>query len=148
MTEALKQKIKKIFKEQRFAVIATQDNNEPYTNLVTFLSNEDLEKIYFPTSKKTQKFKNLSRNSRISILIDNRGNKPKDIQNAMAVTAVGKTSEIYDHKINNDFLKKHPYLVDFINSKDCTMIEINIDKYIVVDNFQNVDVLNIKNENV
>jgi len=141
MTEKLKQKLKKIFKEQRFAVIATQGKNEPYTNLVTFLSNKDLEKIYFPTSKKTQKFKNLSKNSRISMLIDNRGNKADDIQNAIAITAVGKTNQIYDCKTLDEYIKKHPYLEDFIKSDDCAMIEINIEKYIVVDNFQNVNII-------
>jgi len=143
MKELLKQKLNKLFQEQRFAVIATQGKNEPYTNLVSFLVNENLEKIYFPTSKKTQKFKNLSENSRISILIDNRGNKPTDIKNAMAVTATGLTREKQDEKIIKLFLKKHPYLEDFINSSDCAMIEISIEKYFIVDNFQNVRTVNL-----
>ena len=141
MNKYLKEKIKKLFKEQRFAVIATQSKTEPYTNLVSFLVRRDFKKIYFPTLKNTTKFKNLSEYSRISILIDNRGNKPKDIEKAITVTAVGKTSVVKDSKIVNLFLKKHAYLKEFINSPECAMIEVDIEKYIVVDNFQDIKII-------
>lgn len=143
MNEYLKEKIGKLFEEQRFAVIATQGKTEPYTNLVSFSVGRDFKKIYFPTSKNTIKFKNLSENSRISILVDDRGNKPKDIKNAMTVTAVGKTSVIKNSKIVNDFLKKHPYLKEFVSSNDCAMIEIDIEKYIIVNNFQEVKIIDL-----
>jgi general stress protein 26 len=143
MNESLKEKIKLLFKEQRFAVIATQGKTEPYTNLVSFLIGRDFKKIYFPTFKNTRKFKNLSEHSRISILIDNRGNNPKDIENAITVTAVGKTNVVKDSKIVNLFLKKHSYLEEFVNSTDCAMIEIDIEKYIVVDNFQDVKIIEL-----
>ena len=143
MDKTIKNKIGNLFEEQRFAVIATQGKTEPYTNLVSFLASRDFKKIYFPTSKNTRKFKNLSEHSRISILIDNRGNKPKDIKNAMTVTAVGKTSIIKNKEILSDFLEKHPYLKNFLSSTDCAMIEIDVEKYIVVDNFQDVEVIDL-----
>jgi general stress protein 26 len=141
MKNLIKKKISNLLKEQRFAVIATQDKNEPYTNLVTFLSSKNLEKIYFPTSKKSKKYENLSANSRISILIDNRINEPKDIENAIALTAIGTSRQTRDEDTIKEFLIKHPYLKDFISSKECAMIEIEIKKYILVDNFQNVNIL-------
>lgn len=141
MNELIKQKIKKLFKEQRFAVIATQGKTEPYTNLVSFLVRRDLKKIYFPTSKNTRKFKNLSKHSRLSILIDNRDNEPVDIENAMTVTAVGETSVTENDEIIHLFLQKHPYLKEFTNSNDCRMIEIDIEKYIIVENFQEVKII-------
>jgi len=142
MLKNTEQKLKKLFNEQRFAVIATQEKNEPYTNLVSFITEKDLKKIYFPTSKNSRKFKNLSRNSKISILIDNRKNNPKDVKNAMAVTAVGITKENNSLKILRQFLKKHPYLKKFVNSSNNIIIEIIVEKYIIVDNFQNVEIVN------
>ena len=143
MNQTLKDTLNDLFKEQRFAVIATQINDEPYTNLVTFLIDKDFKKIYFPTSKNSKKFENISKNSKISILIDNRGNTPNDINNAMAVTALGIAKEIKSQKIYSNFLKKHPYLKNFVESSDSAMIEIKIEKYIIVDNFQNVKIINI-----
>lgn len=141
MNELVKQKIGNLFEEQRFAVIATQGKTEPYTNLVSFLANKDLKKIYFPTSKDSRKFKNLSKHSRVSILIDNRDNEPIDIENAITVTAVGETSVIKNSEIKYLYLKKHPYLKEFTNSNDCRMIEMDIEKYIVVENFQEVRII-------
>ena len=143
MDKNLNQKIKKLFEEQRFAVVATQGKTEPYTNLVSFLGGKDLKKIYFPTSKDTRKFKNLSEHSRVSILIDNRDNEPVDIEDAMTVTAAGETSVTRNSEIKYLFLKKHPYLKQFTNSNDCRMIEISIEKYILVENFQKVKIIDI-----
>jgi len=143
MKESIKEKFRNLLKNQRFAVIATQDKNEPYTNLVSFLVNNDFKKIYFPTSKKTKKYENLSANSKISMLIDNRGNKPIDIKNAIVVTAIGKSKETKEKIIINEFLKKHPYLKDFINSPNCAMIEISIEKYVIVDNFENITIFDL-----
>jgi len=144
MKESVKEKFKNLLKEQRFAVIATKSKNQLYTNLVTFYADDTLKKIYFPTSKNTTKYKNLSTYSKISILIDNRGNKPEDIKNAMAITGVGASKVTKDVGVVKNFLKKHPYLKDFVNSIDCVMIEITLEKYIIVDNFQNVNALNLK----
>ena len=143
MKESIREKFRNLLKNQRFAVIATQDKNEPYTNLVSFLVNNDFKKIYFPTSKKTKKYENLSANSKISILIDNRGNKPIDIKNAIVVTAIGKSRETKEKSVKNEFLKKHPYLKDFINSPNCAMIEISIEKYVIVDNFENITIFDL-----
>jgi len=144
MKKSVKEKLRNLLEEQRFAVIATKSKNELYTNLVTFYAEDNLKKIYFPTSKNTTKYKNLSAYSKISILIDNRGNKPEDIKNAMAVTAVGLSRETKNLNVVKNFLKKHPYLKDFVNSNDCVMIEIELEKYILVDNFQNVNVFSLK----
>jgi hypothetical protein len=74
------------------------------------------------------------------MLIDDRDNRPDDIKNAIAVTIVGKSKETKNKKVINNFLKKHPYLKDFINSPECAMVQIDIEKYISVDNFQNVTI--------
>lgn len=147
MKTLIKENLRDLLNEQRFAVIATQGKNEPYTDLVTFLVTNDLTKIYFPTSKTTKKYENISGNARISILFDNRGNTPADIENAMTVTAVGTTKETFEKQINTLFSQKHPYLTAFVNSPDTIMIEIDVEKYIVVNNFQNVNILNPKEKN-
>lgn len=142
MEKNIKEKLKELLLNQRFAVIATQEKNEPYTNLVSFLADFDSNKIYFPTLKNSKKYENISANSSISILIDNRSNNPEDIKNALAVTAVGKSKDLDDIRIVDIFLKKHPYLKDFVKSNNCVLIQIDIEKYIVVNNFKNVNILN------
>lgn len=138
--------LSELLKSQKFAVIATQGIKEPYTNLVSFVSTNDMRNIIFATSKKTKKFENIKRNSCISVLIDNRDNTESDIQKAIVITGIGTADEI---KEKNDFykelyLKKHPYLLDFVNSEDSVLIKIKIDKYIVVNKFENVEIIDLQ----
>lgn len=139
------EKIETLLESQRFAVIATQGEIEPYTNLVAFICSKDLKQIIFATSKNTKKYNNIIKNSKMSMLIDNRGNKPDDIKNAVVVTAVGIADEL-KHDINfykNLYLKKHPYLEDFIKSPDTVLINLMVERFLLVDHFQNVKVINI-----
>jgi general stress protein 26 len=88
------EKLEDLLQSQRFAVIATQGEREPYTNLVVFIHSKDLKKIIFATSKNTKKYDNIVKNSKMSMLIDNRGNKPDDIKKSIVVTAVCTADEL------------------------------------------------------
>jgi general stress protein 26 len=133
-----------IMQNYKFAVIATQTNNKPYKNLVAFVSTKDMKNIIFSTSKNSTKYKNLHYNSQISLLIDTRGNDPLDIQNAVTITALRKAQESteYVEPIKEMYLKKHPYLSTFVDSKDSVFIRVIIDTYIIVNHFQNINILN------
>ncbi len=137
------EKIKNLLESQRFAVIATQGEIEPYTNLVAFISTKDLKHIIFATSKYTKKYNNLIKNSKISMLIDNRGNKPDDIKKSVVVTAFGIANELKNdlNFYRNLYLKKHPYLEDFIKSPDTVLINLIVERFLLVDHFQNVKVI-------
>ena len=141
------EKLENLLQSQRFAVIATQEESIPYTNLVAFIHSKDLKQIIFATSKNTKKYNNIIKNPKISMLIDNRGNKPDDIKKTVAVTAVGIADELkHDFDFyKNFYLKKHPYLKDFINSPDTVLINFKVEKFLLVDNFQNVKVIQIYN---
>jgi hypothetical protein len=79
------------------------------------------------------------------MLIDNRGNKPDDIKKTVAVTVIGTGDELkrdFDF-YKNFFLKKHPYLIDFINLPDTVLINFKVEKFLFVDHFQNVKVIKI-----
>jgi uncharacterized pyridoxamine 5'-phosphate oxidase family protein len=130
---------------QKFGVIATNDKTIPYTNLVSFECTKDLKNIFFTTLRNTKKYENILKNSKISILVDNRDNKGSDIKNAIVASAIGSANEIVENKdkYKKLLLEKHPYLSDFINSSDSTIININIDKYIFVSGLKKVELLEI-----
>ena len=135
-----------ILKTQKFAVIATQDKKSPYLNLVSYVSTKNNRNIVFATSKKTQKYENITKKSEIAILIDNRDNTESDIENAVVINGIGNASEIrrqtdYYKKL---YLKKHPYLTDFVNSEDTIFINIQIKKYIIVTEFEKINTIEFK----
>lgn len=139
-------KIKLLVKSQMLGVIATDMDGHPYANLVAFASTQDLKNIIFATNKNTTKFKNIKRNAKISVLIDNRKNIPSDFEKSVSLTALGEAEEI---RMNRNFykklyLEKHPNLINFVDSPDCALVKIQIDRYQYVNEFQNIINLKVK----
>jgi hypothetical protein len=96
---------------------------------------ENLEELYFATARTTRKFRNLSQDNRVSMLIDNRSNEISDFHHAMAVTVLGTAAElngIQKEQVKKIYLSKHPYLTDFVSSGSCGLVLIQVEKYVLV----------------
>ena len=132
-----------ILSDQKYAVIATKGKKYLHTNLVAFISSDDLKNIYFATSNKSKKYENLMNNPNVSVLIDNRKNNSSDIINATAITILGAASVIVNKsEIINLFIKKHPGLNNFVNNSNSVFIDIKVDNYIYVNKFENKKIIN------
>ena len=83
--------IKRVFTSQRFAVLATQFEGQPYSNLVAFAEADNLRSLLFVTSRDTRKYSNTLASKKVAILIDSRTNQALDLNNAVAITALGMT---------------------------------------------------------
>jgi nitroimidazol reductase NimA-like FMN-containing flavoprotein (pyridoxamine 5'-phosphate oxidase superfamily) len=137
----VKRDLKKLLESQPLAVLATQSNGQPYASLVAFASSDDLKSLYFATTRATRKYANLSGDSRVAVLVDNRSNKASDFRWAMAATATGKAKEVISRRRKSAldlYLTKHPHLKDFVHSPTCALCEIKIQTFFVVTRFQNV----------
>ena len=133
--------LKDLFDSQSLAVLATQGDGQPYTNLVAFAVSRNLQSLFFATTQSTRKFANLSAEPRVSMLVDNRTNNPSDFRLAKAVTAAGSAAKIDKEKeveIVETYLSKHPHLKDFLASPSCALIRIKVDTYYLVSRFQEV----------
>lgn len=143
----LKNQIKELLVSQRLGVLSTHYKGHPYSSLVAFSSSENLKEIYFATPESTRKFRNLSHDHRVSMLIDNRSNEISDFHNAMAVTVLGTARKLEGSEkkqVEGIHLLKHPYLHDFVNSASCVLVLIRVNKYVLVRRFQLVFELHMK----
>lgn len=144
---SMKEDLKGLFALQRLAVLATQNEGQPYTNLVAFTASKDLKQLFFATTRATRKYANLTADSRVAMLIDNRSNEAADFRWAMAVTATGKVEEIEGHereKALKIYLAKHPHLEEFVSSPSCALLKISVDRYRVASRFQEVIEVHVK----
>jgi general stress protein 26 len=128
--------LKNFLKSQQLAVLATQSLNAPYANLIAFCNTDTTREILFATLKNTSKYKNLKKNNKVSVLFDNRKNNVSDFSKAITATAIGTAFEIDKRKYRDVYLAKFPYLEDFLNNPNCSLIMVTVDKYIVVENFK------------
>ena len=140
-THEIRRHISHLCSSQKLAVLSTFRDNQPYASLVAFVASDDLRYIYFVTPITTRKYKNLSTNPQVSMLVNSSENQEADFHRAMAVTINGRASDI-DSTDRPDLLKqylvKHPYLEDFAKSPTCALVAIEVKSYYLVKNFQNV----------
>ena len=139
--------LKKLLEEQRLAVVATDMQGHPYTSLVAFAASADLRNIVFVTTRSTKKYRNLSAEPNVSLLIDSRTHSVEDFSTGVAVTALGKATEV-EGKQREDlidaFLRKHPHLDTFARSPSTATCCVDIDTYYLVTRFQNVVEMDVR----
>jgi nitroimidazol reductase NimA-like FMN-containing flavoprotein (pyridoxamine 5'-phosphate oxidase superfamily) len=126
--------IKSLLVRQKFAVVSTHCDGQPYCNLVAFAETEDIRNLIFVTSRNTSKYQNLMKDSRVSFLIDNRTNLLADFRSATAVTAIGKARELNSDNLElyrAIFLRKHPNLVDFVDNDKSSLFLVRVNTYVM-----------------
>ena len=145
-TEEIRSQLRALCISQKLAVVSTQSDGQPYASLVAFVASDDLRHLYFVTARTTRKFANLTKDSRVAVLINSSMNQESDFHDAASITVTGTAEEIGDPERKNIlelYLSKHPYLEDFVRAPSCAVIKITTRSYYLVQNFQNVMELHI-----
>jgi nitroimidazol reductase NimA-like FMN-containing flavoprotein (pyridoxamine 5'-phosphate oxidase superfamily) len=144
--EQMKKTIGDLFGSQQLAVLATQQEGQPYASLVAFAATQNLKELLFATARSTRKFANLTRDSRVSLLVDSRSNRDADIHQAMAVTAIGTAEELRETdrgRYLEIYLGKHPHLEEFVKAPSFALIRVRVASYNLVSRFQKVMELHV-----
>jgi nitroimidazol reductase NimA-like FMN-containing flavoprotein (pyridoxamine 5'-phosphate oxidase superfamily) len=139
--EHVRQTIRALLESQAHGVMATLHDRQPYTSLMAFAVTPDLQRMVFATYRATRKHANLLANPRVSLLVDNRTNTAVDYHDAVAISAQGTVVEVEAARrdeLLQLYLGKHPALGDFVAAADCVLLQLKIDSYFVVSQFQNV----------
>jgi hypothetical protein len=138
--EELSDLIKRVLASQRFAVLATQSEGQPYGNLIAFAEAENLRSLLFVTSRNTRKYSNVLASKKVAVLIDSRTNQALELNNAVAITVLGIIEEA------NIANKEHLLgiilacafrLKDFLYKPSNAMMKVSVTDYIVA-TFQSV----------
>ena len=132
--EELSGLIKKVFTSQRFAVLATQSEGQPYSSLIAFAEADNLRSLIFVTSRDTRKYSNTQANRKVAVLVDSRTNQVSDLQNAVAITAIGTIEEVAESNrdyLSGIYLSKHPQLSDFLHEPSNAFMKVVVTEYVV-----------------
>lgn len=133
---------------QSFGVLATDDNGQPYTSLVSFAITPDLKTIIFATPRDTKKFKNILGTGKVAILIDTRTETRKKLMKTEAITIIGRARHVPRGKrwdrLAATYLEKHPDLEEFVQSDTTALIAVKAARCIHVGRFQSISVWNCR----
>lgn len=139
------ERLKTLDRNEFFAVLATDEGNQPYTSLVNFAVTPDQRQVLFVTPKQTRKYRNILTVGNVALLVDNRSKRNKRLMETEAITVIGKARAIKKGKrrdeLANIFLKKHPDLEEFMRSPATALVAITITRCIHVSEFQTVTVM-------
>ncbi|MBD3425899.1 MAG: pyridoxamine 5'-phosphate oxidase family protein [Candidatus Omnitrophica bacterium] len=131
MEKDTRQTIENILREQRLGVLATKGEPYPYTSLICFAGTPDLLNVYFPTLEDTSKYSNIKKDPMVSLLV-NTGARASDFRQAHAVTVLGAARRADKDRMAEPYLERFPSLEDFVMDPSCIMINIRVEKYILV----------------
>jgi len=130
-----------VFSSQKIAVLGTSKDGEPYSCLIAFAITEDLKELVFATMRQRLKYTNIMTNPRVTLIVDNRDVKASDFNDTTSITMVGTAWDVKGDgrdKYAALLLKRHPTLTDFVNSPECAVIRVEIDKIYIVSEFESV----------
>ncbi len=146
--ETTRTAIHQLLRVQQLGVLSTVGDKGPYASLVAFAITDDDRQIFFVTPQATRKFANIMSDARVALLVDNSINRPEDFHQAAAVTVIGRASRLPESQltaVRDHYLAKHPYLEEFTHSPSCAFLAIEVERYILVERFQNVTEYRIDN---
>ena len=144
--EQFRKRLVELFHSQNLATLSTHHAGQPYASLVAFVASDDLNQIFFATPKTTRKYANIVADGRVAVMVNSSMNQTSDFHRAISVTAVGKAKDVIGKdkkRILGQYLAKHPYLEDFVKSPTCALVQVSVDSYYMVKNFQNVTELHL-----
>lgn len=130
-----------LLENQKLAALSTQRDGHPYTSLMAFAYTPDLQELVVATGKTTRKHQNLLQESRVSLLVDNRSNSEDDFHAAVALTVLGTAGPVDASERSaylQLYLKRHPYLEQFLAAPSTALIKIMVNHYLLVSRFQKV----------
>lgn len=126
---------------QPLAVLSTCGESGPYASLIA-IGHDGAAVVYFATSRSTRKWANLTLEPRVSLMLDDRSNRPEDFHQAVGATAVGVASACEGEAADNArdaLLRAHPHLAGFTEAPSAVLVAVRVHDWYVVSRFQSVD---------
>jgi nitroimidazol reductase NimA-like FMN-containing flavoprotein (pyridoxamine 5'-phosphate oxidase superfamily) len=140
--KAMLEKMKDMVKQNDICVLATVSGLKPYCSLMAYASNDEGTEIYMVSHKNTQKYRNLTDNPNVSLLIDTRGvDKGPKRSKARALTVSGIFQQI-NEKENKDHIRailaeRLPDMREFAYHPDAEVFSIKATSFLLLEGLTN-----------
>ena len=135
----IRKTVEAILNEQRSGVLASSFMDIPVCSQMAFAVEDDLRTLIIVTPRKTTKFDNMSSNPNVSFLVSTAKNDPSDPGSAKSLTVTAFATELDGerrHQAVSLFSRRHPNLSAFATASSSAVMELKVDSYSLVNNFQ------------
>ena len=138
----LPERIRRLVQKERYGVLCTQGEGQPYGSVIAFAFHPDLRSVVFSTPTTTRKYRLLSNSPRVALVVDSRTEFPEEMHRIEAITVTGRAVEL---KPGREFdrcaemlISRHHQLTPFVRSVTTVLFLIDIVRYLHVTRFQEV----------
>jgi heme iron utilization protein len=134
--------LESVVKHNKFAVLATDNVGQPHVSLVAITRFGNFRQLIFATYRNTLKYRNLSKNNKVALLIENKDADLKDPKGSTVLTIIGDTEEITNEEHESAYwthLKRHPEMESFMLSPDCALILVIARSFQVVNGIDKIE---------
>lgn len=134
------QKMKAFLKERGLCVLATCAGGKPHCSLMAYTTDETVETVFMATLRDTQKFKNVSENPQISLLVDDRGGEGRTGADTQALTVSGTFEPMDDPAGRGAVLarmaEKHLHLAPLLKHPEVEVLRIRLESFLLLQGAQ------------
>lgn len=131
------EEMKALVRQKDICVLATASQNKPHCSLMAYTTDDECREIYMVTNKLTKKYRNLTENPLVSLLIDTRDEDTGSGRlKAKALTVEGAFEGIEDEArkdiIRNRLLERHPHLGTLALHPDAEVFSIKVLSFLLL----------------
>lgn len=124
-------KMKELVRNQSVCVLATVSCGQPHCSLMSYAADAECRELYMVTYRNTKKYRNLTENPSVSLLIDSRDmDRGEKRQHARALTINGLFEVVGDPQKRDDLkaqlLERHPHLKALVEDPDAEVFTVRI----------------------
>jgi len=137
-------RVRRLLEGQKLCVLCTTGDEGPHASLVAFAPFGNSRQVVFATPKATRKYRNLMRDPRASLLVDDRSRAAKGFEAGSALTVTGKVREgsgaARDEYLGL-YLARHPSMREFAGAPDAAVMVLDVEVCQVVSRLKDVAVV-------
>lgn len=127
----MRDKMIELVRTQNVCVLATVSGGQPHCSLMSYAVDAECRELYMVTFKNTKKYRNLTENPSVSILIDSRDeDRGESRHHARALTVNGLFEVVKDRRkqrlLKARLLERHPHLKELADDPDAEFFTIRI----------------------
>ncbi len=132
------EQMKALVKARDICVLATVSGGTPHCSLMAYATDDNCHEIYMVSHRRTTKFRNMTENPSVSLLIDTReehtgARRPE----AKAMTVAGFYEKIENANkrdlVRKKLLEQHPHLESFMAHPEAEILRIKIQSFLLLD---------------
>ena len=132
------ERMKALLRDKDLCVLATAAGGVPHCSLMAYVTNEDGTALYMATMKNTTKYANLSKNPRVSLLVDTRddtagteNSSPQALTVAGRCEVLGETGE--RARAHAALLDRHPSLQEVLEHPETAILRVHIESFLLLE---------------